>query len=248
ELHCERNDLPTAMQYLLRGQELGEHNGLPQHRYRWQVAMARIRKAEGDLGDALDLLGEAERVYVSDFFPNVRPVPALRARVQVQQGAVDEALTWARERGLSVDDELSYLREFEHITLARVLLAQHAEDRAERSLHEATRLLERLLPAAEEGARTGRVIEILVLQALAHQVRGDVPAALASVKRALTLSEPEGYVRVFVDEGLPMASLLRAVARGRTWRTKGNRPELHPPTPGSSQQDRGQHARQTAPG
>ena len=83
------------------------------------------------------------------------------------------------------------------------------------SIDEATRLLERLLQAAEEGARTGSVIEILVLQALAHQTQGDIPAALASLQRALTLAEPEGYVRVFVDEGPPMASLLRAGREAR---------------------------------
>ena len=88
--------------------------------------MARIRQAEGNLGGALDLLNEAERLYVGDFFPNVRPVPALRARVWIAQGRLGEALGWAREQGLSADDDLSYLREFEHITLARVLLARHA--------------------------------------------------------------------------------------------------------------------------
>jgi LuxR family maltose regulon positive regulatory protein len=205
--------LPAATQQLLRSQELGEHTGLPQNRYRWRVAMARVREAEGDLGGALDLLNEAERLYVGDFFPNVRPVPALRARVRVAQGELGEALGWARERGLSVDDDLSYLREFEHITLARVLLARHAAERAERPVHEATRLLERLLRAAEEGQRTGSVIEILVLQALARQARGDVPAALASLQRALTLAEPEGYVRIFVDEGPPMASLLNTFSK-----------------------------------
>jgi len=213
QLLRERNDLEAAMQHLLTGRELGEHAGLPQNRYRWRVAMARIREAEGDLNGALDLLNEAERVYDGDFSPNVRPVPALRARVWVAQGTLGEAVGWVRERGLYVDDDLSYLREFEHITLARILLAQHTADRAERSLHEATRLLERLLQAAEEGERTGSVIEILVLQALAHQTQRDIPAALVSLQRALTLSEPEDYVRVFVDEGPPMASLLRAAAR-----------------------------------
>src|SRR6266566_6338271 len=86
ELHRERDDLPAATRQLLRSQELGEHTGLPQNRYRWRVAMARIRQAEGDLGGALDLLDEAERLYVGDFFPNVRPVPAMRARVRVAQG------------------------------------------------------------------------------------------------------------------------------------------------------------------
>ncbi len=213
EVYRERDDLPAAAQQLLRSQELGEHAGLPQNRYRWRVAMARIREAEGDLGGALDLLSEAERLYVGDFFPNVRPVPALKARVRVAQGELGEALGWARERGLSAADDLGYLREFEHITLARVLLARYAAERAERSIHEVTRLLERLLRAAEEGARTGSVIEILVLQALARQARGDIPGALESLLRAVKLAEPEGYVRIFADEGPPMASLLRAAAK-----------------------------------
>jgi len=212
-IHRERNDLQVARQLLLRSEELGQLNGLPQNRYRWRVAMARIKEAEGDLGDALSLLDEAERVYVGDFFPNVRPVPAVRARVWVAQGRLDDAFGWARAQGLSVDDELSYLREFEHVTLARALLARHQGESRQRSLHEASRFLERLLPAAEEGRRTASVIEILVLRALAHQRLGDLAAALACLERALTLAEPEGYVRVFVDEGPPLVSLLRAVAR-----------------------------------
>jgi LuxR family maltose regulon positive regulatory protein len=92
-----------------------------------------------------------------------------------------------------------------------VLLARYRAERADTTFHDATRLLERLLPAAEDGARRGSVIEVLVLQALAHQARRDVPAALAPLRRALTLAEPEGSVRVFVDEGAPMAALLRAL-------------------------------------
>jgi LuxR family maltose regulon positive regulatory protein len=213
EIYRERDDLPAATRHLVTSQELGEHTGLPQHRYRLRVAMARVAEAEGNLAGAVDLLGEAERLYVSDFFPNVRPVPALKARVLIAQGRLRDALGWARERGLTADDDLSYLREFEHITLARVLLARHDGEDAGRAVHEAARLLARLLLAAEEGQRTGRVIEILVLRALAHQALGDAPAALAALERALTLAEPEGYVRVFVDEGQPMTSLLRAAAK-----------------------------------
>ena len=215
DLYRERNDLRAATQHLMRSKEQGEHTGFPQNRYRWRVAMARILEARGDLDGALDLLHEAERLYVSDFYPNVRPVAALKTRMWVAQGRLDEALGWTREQGLSAHDDLSYLREFGHITLARVLLAQYKSDREERYIHETTGLLERLLQAAEAGGRMGRVIEILVLQALAHEAQGDSPSALEPLQRALTLAEPEGYVRVFVDEGLPMAQLLsEAAARG----------------------------------
>jgi LuxR family maltose regulon positive regulatory protein len=215
ELAYEHNDLHAATEHLLRSQKLGEHMGLPQNPYRWRVAMARIKHAQGDLDGALDLLKEAEQRYVGDFFPNVRPVAALVARLWVAQGRLGDALGWAREQGLSVHDELSYLREFEHITLARVLLAHATSDRSGHSVREAIGLLARLLEAAEAGERTGRVIEILILQALACQQQGDISAALMPLSRALALAESEGYVRLFVDEGSPMAHLLReAAARG----------------------------------
>ena len=213
ELYREYGDLYSATQHLLKSQQQGEHTGFPQNPYRWRVAMARIREAEGDLDGALGLLHEAERLYVSDFYPNVRPIAALKARLCVAQGRLGEALDWARERGLSVEDDLSFLREFEHITLVRLLLAQYKRDLAERAIHGATKLLERLRQAAEDAGRVRGVIEILVLQALAHQMQGDIPLALVPLERALMLAEPEGYIRLFVDEGAPMAILLEKAAQ-----------------------------------
>ncbi|MCH8093838.1 MAG: tetratricopeptide repeat protein [Chloroflexi bacterium] len=213
ELHRERGDLETATQHLLKSKEPGERAGLPENRYRWCVAMARIKEAQGDLDGALDLLHEAERLYIRDAVPNVRPIAALKTRIWVAQGRLAEALAWAQEQELTVEDELSYLREFEHITLARLLIAQHSSERKERPIHEAMELLKRLLKAAEEGERTGSVIEILVQQALAHQSQGDTSLALAPLERALTLAEPEGYIRIFVDEGPPIAALLREAAK-----------------------------------
>ena len=213
-LQRERNDLQAARESLTRSNELGEHAGLPQNLYRWRVAMARIREAEGDLDGALALLDEAERLYVGDFSPDVRPVPAMRARVWTRQGRFDDALDWAGERGLSVDYGRSYLHEFEHVTLARVLIARAGAAGGERALDAVIELLERLLDAAATGHRTGSVIEILVLQALAHQLQGDLMAALGPLERALTLAEPEGYVRVFVDEGPPMTTLLETTSNG----------------------------------
>jgi len=208
ELHHERGDLEAAAQDLLTSKKLGEQVELPDWQYRWCIAQARLKETLGDLDGALDLLDEAERLYVRTPLPDVRPIAAMKARVWVGQGRLAEALGWARERGLSVDDDLSYLHEFEHVTLARILIAQFRSDGVDDSIHEAVELLERLLQAAEEGGRMSSVIEILALQALTHQAQGDIPPALVSLERALALAEPEGYVRIFVDEGSPMARLL----------------------------------------
>lgn len=220
-LHYEYNDLEAATQHLLTSQALGELAGLPQNPYRWCAAMARIREAQGDLEEALDLLDQAERLYEGNFSPNVRPIATRETRVWVAQGRLGEALGWAREQDLSVDNELSFLREFDHITLARVLLACYQNDRADGSISEVMGLLERLLKAAEERGGKGSVIEILVLQAIAYHAQGDLPAALWPLQRALTLAEPEGYVRMFLDEGSSMRQLLREAAAREIMRRQG---------------------------
>jgi len=214
-LYHEQGDQQSAAQHLHKSGELGEQTALIDWPYRWRLAQARLKEAEGDLETALDLLDEARRLYVRNPVPDFYPIDALKARVYLRQGRLSEALAWARERGLSVNDNLSYLGEFEHITLARVLIAQYKNDPVAGSIHEAIDLLERLLQAAEAGRRMGSVIEILVVQALALQAQGNVSQALASMERALALAEPEGYVRIFVDEGEPMRLLIEKQSRGQ---------------------------------
>lgn len=211
-LAYEGNDLDAAARHLEISHELGEHAGFAQHPYRWRVGMARIHAARGDVDGALAHLQEAERRYAGDFSPNVRPVPALIARVWLAQGRLEEAAAWARAQGLAAADEPDYLREFSLLTLARLLLAQAAQEGRGPALDEARTLLGRLLEAAEAGERRGSVISILVVQALACQQRGDLPAARAALERALALAEPAGYVRTFVDEGHAMRDLLRQIA------------------------------------
>jgi LuxR family maltose regulon positive regulatory protein len=210
----ERDDLAAAADRLAAGRRLGDDNGLPQNAYRSRVVMARLREAEGDHDAALDLLDDADRVYFADFQPNVRPVPAVRARLRVRRGELDHAEAWVRERKLAPDDDLSYLREYEHVTLARLLLARHGSRRDTDALEQAQALLGRLLAAAQDGERGGTVLEVLVLQALGHHARGDSDAALAALRRAVALAEPERYVRLFAEEGPPMAALLKALTRG----------------------------------
>ncbi len=215
ELYRERGDLEAAAQFLLKSKELCEQAELLYKQLRLWVTQARLKQTQGDLDGALDLLNEAERLYVRTPLPDVRPISALKARIWVTQDRLVEALAWARERSLSVDDELSYLREFEHITLARVLIARYKNDPVDGSIHEAIGLLERLLHAAEAGGRVGSIVEILMLQALAHEAQGNIPPALLSLERALMLAEPEGYVRLFVDEGEAMRLLIEKQSRNR---------------------------------
>ena len=214
-LYHEQGDQPSAARHLHKSGELGEQNVLIDWPYRWRLAQARLKEAEGDLETALDLLDEARRVYVRNPVPDFHPIDAWKARLYLKQCRLSEALDWVHARGLSVNDDLSYLGEFEHITLARVLIARYKDDPAAGSIQEAIDLLERLLQAAEAGQRMGSVIEILVVQALAYQAQGNVSQALASVERALALAEPEGYVRIFVDEGEPMRLLIEELSCNR---------------------------------
>jgi LuxR family maltose regulon positive regulatory protein len=144
-----------------------------------------------------------------------------QARLWIAQGHLAAASRWVRERGLEPDTGAgtppdagagvpsSYdLRESERITLARLYIAQGRAG-------EALQILGSLLQAAERLGRMRRLIEVLILQALAHQVRGDSGESLAALGRALSLAEPEGYVRIFVDEGEPMRVLLSRLTADR---------------------------------
>ena len=203
-LAVEHNDLDTAADHLRSSAELGEHLGLPQHPYRWRVAAARLHEAQGDLAEALELLTEAAARYNTDYSPSVRPVTAMKARIEIELGRLDAGDRWAQTHGLSADDDLSYIREFEHLTLARLLIARGSAQ----TVKQATTLLRRLLSAADDGHRSGSTIEILVLLALARHASGDETGATISLQDALVRAEPEGYVRTFLDAGQTATDLL----------------------------------------
>jgi LuxR family transcriptional regulator, maltose regulon positive regulatory protein len=124
-----------------------------------------------------------------------------QARLWLAHGEVARAASWARECGVSADDEPTYAREREYLVLVRVLLAERVPDRA-------LGLLGRLHELAREQGRLGSVIEVRALHALALHAAGDGQGALHALTEALVLAAPEGWLRVFVDEGPPMAALL----------------------------------------
>lgn len=209
DLHRERGDPEGAARLLESAREAYAQVGHPGSGHRWHVAAARLALSRGDREAALRLLDEAESMHVRDPLPEVRPAGALRARIWIAAGMLEEAAGWARMRGLSATDEPGYLREYEHLTLARLLVALPSTAGQTEPADDALALLDRLAGEAEAGGRMGSLIEILILQAIAHQARGSTARALDGLERALALAEPEGYIRIFADEGEPMRRLLR---------------------------------------
>jgi len=202
EVAYQRGELDTARRRVTEGIALCRQFSYAPALATGLATLAWIRQADGDPGGALDAMGEAERAAPGLAGGSLlNAVPPQRARLLLAQGDIGAAARWTKERGLGAGDQPGYPREPEYLVLARVLLAQ---DRAGPALA----LLQRLHATAAAQDRTGSIIEIQALQALALATMGDEHAAVGTLARALTLACPRGYVRVFADEGTPMAALL----------------------------------------
>jgi LuxR family maltose regulon positive regulatory protein len=221
QLMVEWNDFDAGLRYLTEGIELvkryGEIAAIGGY-----MGLARAKFAQGDAKGALEVLQTADEVaqrfdamQVDDIY-----VAGTRARLSMLQGDVQTALRWVEQRGLDREPEpdqserqasaatLPPFYLFERIILAQVRLGQGRADQA-------LEVVEPLLRGAESLGQIVWVVRALVVQALAFQAQGEVEQALAALERALSLAEPGGYLRLFVDEGEPMARLLRqAESRG----------------------------------
>ena len=209
EVAYQRNELDDAVRHVTEGIRLCRQFVYTTPLAAGLVTLAWIRQASGDPAGALGAIGEAGQAAPGP--PGlVNPVPAQRARLLLAQGDEGAAARWTEECGFGADDEPDYPREPGHLVLARVLLAQDQSGRA-------LRLLDRLHAAAAAQDRIGSVIEAGALRALALAASGEEAAAVAALAGALTLACPQGYVRVFADEGPPMAALLgRLIAAQRS--------------------------------
>ena len=209
EIDIEAGDLGSARRHLETAAALSDRAPMTESRFRWFVARGLLARADGDLEGAVQFLNQAEQLYRPGFFPNVRPIPAIRARIWIAQGRLSEAAGWAQARRISTTEDFGYLREFDHLTLVRLLLAQHRMTRDIGTLLPASGLLERVATAAETSGRAGSLLEIRLLQALVDDAQDRRTLALESITQCLGLTpEPEGYVRLFLDEGEPMIRLL----------------------------------------
>ncbi len=213
DLCREWNDLEAALHYTLEGIELARLWRWPQAIVGY-LTLARIRQAQGKIEDANDAIETARQLAAQYDTTDIDDVGVAmyRAQLWVEQGHLEAALPWARERGLDgeidpaeldrKDDFISYhLRKYEYLVLARLWLAQARPDKA-------LSVLEPVLARMEQQGRTRLVIETLMLKALALQAQSQVTQAMAALERALTLAEPGGYIRLFADEGEPMRLLI----------------------------------------
>ncbi|TAK26907.1 MAG: hypothetical protein EPO21_24540 [Chloroflexota bacterium] len=205
----EWNDLMAATRYAAEGIELCKQGGMIHRVVFGHSIISRLKQAQGDIDGALHVIDQAEDLARTNNVVQELPrIAAYRVRFWLKKGDLEAAVRWAEGSGLSVDDEPNCVHESGHLALARVLIAQNQP-------LEAARLLDRLLQAAESTGRTGSAIKILALRALALQALQDVDAALKALARGLSLAEPEGYVRTFVDAGAPVAALLSALLEER---------------------------------
>ena len=214
DLLRERNELDEAERHLMQGMDLagGTLTVYAEIVTLGYTALARLQQARGNLQGALATLSAfAELAHQRHYVPRLLARgAAVWAQLELAHGHLAKALRWMEESGLSASDgETSYAREREYLTLARVRIAQGREHPTGPFLAEALALLARLLEDAGPKARTRSAIEILILRALALEAQGERAEALTALDRALALAAPEGYVRLFIDEGAPMATLLR---------------------------------------
>jgi len=203
-LHHEMGEDEPAAHHLQKAFELGRQTTIVDWMYRKSLAQAYLKESEGDLRSALELLNDAQRFYVRTPIPNLRPVEAMQARIHIKQNHLNKAQAWAHQSGLSLQDKPIFLNEFGYLTFARIMLAENQNDQHFQTM---LQMLESLLKQAESQNRLRSRIDILITQALAFSAK-DSANALAALEQALTLAEPEGYLRLFVDEGKPMAELL----------------------------------------
>ncbi|MFN2284532.1 MAG: LuxR C-terminal-related transcriptional regulator, partial [Anaerolineae bacterium] len=199
----EFNDLAAAEACLQRGIALAQPWTHWETLASGTLGLSQVLAARGDWTQAHALLQDLETRIAASHAPWGRTrLQAQRAWLSARQNDLNTVKAWMQQTDLRADSDLVYLRESEFIILAQAYIVVGEPQQA-------TRLLERLCAATVQNGYTGRAIECLALLALAQSVQSQPQAALSTLQRALVLATPEGYIRLFVDMGQPMQTLLR---------------------------------------
>jgi len=213
DLLCEWNDLETASRYLKEGIECAKRWVNPSALAYGYASLARVLLAKGEMEEASATLKLAQHLLETHkVYPEMTSiVRAAWVRFWLAMNDWSAIQHWLRKQKIHERATLGFINELDYMSSARVCIAQGNSDRA-------LELLDDLVKVVEAGGRVGRLIEILTLKALAFQGTGKISSAFTALENALTLAEPEGYARIFLDEGSPMAELLLRGFEYRTWR------------------------------
>jgi LuxR family maltose regulon positive regulatory protein len=210
ELLYELNELDEAHRYTKKGVgllEQGHDVGHLGHRY---TCLVKILCSREDLAGAEDIVTKMDELLQTSVIPPwvLNVIKAAKARVLMMKGNIDVLVKWVKDCGLKLDDECTWEKDAQLIMFARILIAQSRFD-------EALDLLDRLIVVNEKAGRVLYQIETLLLKVLALKKLNRATESMDAVKKALSLAEPGGYTRVFVDEGPPMARLLENMLDAR---------------------------------
>jgi LuxR family maltose regulon positive regulatory protein len=214
-VHREWNDLASARLLAEKAIESSRMWGTVDALAEGLLSLARIDQAQNNIPEANQTLAEVSQAIHGHLLDasTSQWIGAIRARLWLTQGKPDDAHRWAKTRGLGEEGKLDRGNEVEYLTLVRILLAEGRVD-------EATHLLSRLQITMESAGRHGSLIEVLVLRAIALERKADIQSALAVLERVVSLARSEGYMRVFLDEGKPIETLLKIAV------TKWREPDL----------------------
>ena len=209
QIFCEQGNLETAWHHLNQSAKQSEQAGEPEGEHQHEVAKATLAWAAGDFAAAEEHLDRASAIYRLGRMAEYAPIEAIKCRIWLAQGELSRAQDWATRHNLSATDKPAFLREYEHLTLARLYIAYYRRNKERTLLEDTFSLLNRLLQSARAGKRTESEIECFLLLALAEDAQGNRQDALTHLANSLRLAQPQGYMQLFVREGAPLADLLK---------------------------------------
>jgi LuxR family maltose regulon positive regulatory protein len=205
-VYYEWNQIEIAREYFLRGIQLGTISGHNASVIYTKICLARLFQSEGDFGLASKTLAEALELLQAGAPGWLRPgLIARQVNLDLAENKVVEAEAVLRQSGILAGDEVTHPTDEIHLAHLR-LLFHRGEDE---DLKQGIALAVRILSLAESGKRNSAAMQALTLGALLHAALDDAKTSLAWLEHALVLAEPEGTIRLFVDEGAPLAALLR---------------------------------------
>ena len=206
EVLREQNELQASEECYVHAMELVKNEAWNTSRVMIKQMLARAKLANGEIEQAKAMLHEiANTEFIGQHLPIFSTIENCTARINLALGNAREVEKWLKQNPLQLGGDPDPVLEEHCVILVRILLAQQQFD-------DAIKWLAKLLPAAEKANRIAVVIELLVLQSLARQAQGNSQLALATLERAVKLAEPEGFMRIFLDEGKSMATLLKRLA------------------------------------